>query len=33
VSAFRLDTHVQMGAPLSDCRINNMLVKFTVTSL
>jgi len=32
VSAFRLDTHAQTGAPLSDCRINNTLVKFTVTS-
>ena len=32
VSAFRLDTRPQTGAPLSDCRINNTLVKFTVTS-
>ena len=28
----RLDTRAQTGAPLSDCRINNTLVKFTVTS-
>jgi len=32
VSTFRLNTCVQTGAPLSDCRINNTLVKFTVTS-
>ena len=32
VSAFCLDTRAQTGAPLSDCRINNTLVKFTVTS-
>ena len=32
VSAFRLDTRTQTGAPLSDCSINNTLVKFTVTS-
>ena len=32
VSGFRLDTRTQTGAPLSDCRINNTLVKFTVTS-
>jgi len=25
-------TRVQTGAPLSDCRINNTLVKFTVMS-
>jgi len=25
-------TRAQTGAPMSDCRINNMLVKFTVTS-
>jgi len=30
VSAFRLDTCEQMGTPLSDCLINNTLVKFTV---
>jgi len=27
MSAFRLDTRAQTGAPLSDCRINNTLVK------
>ena len=27
VSAFHLDTRAQTGAPLSDCRINNTLVK------
>jgi len=27
-----LDNRVQTGAPLSVCRINNSLVKFTVTS-
>jgi len=32
VSAFRLDAREQMGVPLFDCRINNTLVKFTVTS-
>jgi len=32
VSAFRLNTCVQTGAPLSDSRINNTLVTFTVTS-
>jgi len=32
VFAFCLDTLAQTGAPLSDCRINNTLVKFTVTS-
>jgi len=32
VFAFRLDTRAQTGAPLSDCRINNTLVKFTMTS-
>jgi len=32
VSAFRLDIRAQTGAPQSDCRINNTLVKFTVTS-
>jgi len=32
VFAFRLDTRAQTGASLSDCRINNKLVKFTVTS-
>jgi len=32
VSAFRLNTRAQTGAPLSDWRINNTLVKFTVTS-
>jgi len=32
VSAFRLDTRMQVGVPLSDCCINKMLVKFTVTS-
>jgi len=32
VSAFRLDRRAQTGAPLSDCRINNTPVKFTVTS-
>jgi len=32
VSAVRLDIRAQTGAPLSDCLINNMLVKFTVTS-
>ena len=31
VSAFRLDTRAQTGAPLYDCHIN-YLVKFTVTS-
>jgi len=31
-SAFRLDTRAQTGAPLFDCRINNTLVKFTLTS-
>jgi len=32
VSPFRLDTRAQTGAPLSDCRINSTLIKFTVTS-
>jgi len=32
VSAYRLDARAQTGAPLSDCHINNTLVKFTVTS-
>jgi len=32
VSAFRLDTRAQTGAPLSDCHISNTLIKFTVTS-
>jgi len=32
VSAFSLETRAQTGAPLSDCHINNTLVKFTVTS-
>jgi len=32
VSALRLETRAQTGAPLSDCRINNTLVKFTMTS-
>jgi len=32
LSAFHLDTHAQTGAPLSDCRINDTLVKFTVMS-
>jgi len=31
VTAFRLDTRAQTGAPLSYCRINDTLVKFTVT--
>jgi len=31
VSAFRLETRAQTGSPLSDCRINNTMVKFTVT--
>jgi len=31
-SAFRLDTHVQTGVPLSNCHINDTLVKITVTS-
>ena len=30
LSAFRLDTRAQAVAQLSDCRINNTLVKFTV---
>jgi len=32
VSSFRLDTHAQTGAPLSDCGVNNTLVKFTMMS-
>jgi len=32
VSAYHLDARAQTGAPLSDCHINNTLVKFTVTS-
>jgi len=32
MSALRLDTRAHTGAPLSDCRINNTLVKFTMTS-
>jgi len=31
VTPFTL-TRKQTGAPLSDCRINNTLVKFTMTS-
>jgi len=33
MSAFRLDTRAQTGAPLSDCRINNTLVKFSDVTL
>ena len=32
LSAFRLDTRSQTGAPLFDCCINNTLVKFIVTT-